>query len=201
MRAKAAVALATVAIACLLFALNSAPALALSKHVFSTSFTGSAETPTTYPTELAIDQSTGDLYVAEPGHSAIQQIAVNATGGTYNLTFRGQTTGARGDGTYSATTGHGNLFGGTEEITGVSTAAGAFAAGQKIEGKGIPRNTHIREVGTSTLLLDRLTTASGTGVALTAGSGEVHRPLHLGRYVRRRRADFRRRHYRRNHDL
>ena len=68
-------------------------ALALSKHTFSTSFAGPPTLPLVNPTAVAVDQSTGDVYVANPARSMnARRSSVNATGGTFTLTFEGQTT-------------------------------------------------------------------------------------------------------------
>ena len=69
-----------------------APAAALSKHVFSTSITGSGATALSNPTDVALDPTSGDLYVANTAEDSWQTIEVNALGGSFTLTFKGQTT-------------------------------------------------------------------------------------------------------------
>ena len=68
------------------------PATALSKHVFSTSFAGSGATALSNPSDVAVDQSTGDVYVSDTPEDNRQSLEVDATGGTFKLTFKGQTT-------------------------------------------------------------------------------------------------------------
>jgi len=69
------------------------PALALSGHTFSTSLGASGPVPLTNPTAVAVDQSSGDVYVANAPQNARQTVTVSgATAGTFTLTLRGQTT-------------------------------------------------------------------------------------------------------------
>ena len=78
-----------------------------------------------------------------------------------------------GSGDLSAATGTGNLSNGSTAVTGLITSTGAFQAGQRIEGTGIPPNTTIVEVKAGELVLSQAATANGTGVTLTAGSTTV----------------------------
>jgi DNA-binding beta-propeller fold protein YncE len=68
------------------------PALALSKHTYKESFAGSGSTALTNPDSVAVEEATGDLYVSNTPKSQQQTITVNATGGTFTLTFKGKTT-------------------------------------------------------------------------------------------------------------
>jgi len=74
------------------------PASALTRHALTASIPGPATAPLTNPTALAVDNSSGesrgDLYIANPPANARQTITVDATGGTYTLTFEGDTTSA-----------------------------------------------------------------------------------------------------------
>ena len=82
--------------------LGATPASALSKHVFSTSFGSSGPVPLTNPTDVAVDESTGDVWVANASVNEVQRVVVkNATGGTFTLTFAGQSTAPL---SYKATT-------------------------------------------------------------------------------------------------
>ena len=73
-------------------ALAAAPASALSKHVFASSFTGSGPLALTNPTDVALDRSSGDVYVANAPEDNRQLLELSASGGTFTLTFKGQTT-------------------------------------------------------------------------------------------------------------
>jgi len=53
--------------------LTATPALALSKHTYSTSFAGSGTAALSDPADVALDQSTGDLYVADPANYRVEK--------------------------------------------------------------------------------------------------------------------------------
>src|SRR4029077_4858017 len=59
-------------------------------------------------------------------------------------------------------TGPGILSAGSPLVSGVATSEGTFAAGQTIEGKGIPSGTTVTEVGGSTLTLSKPAGEAGT---------------------------------------
>ncbi len=66
------------------------------------------------------------------------------------------------------------LFGhGSNEVTGLSTASGAFEAGMTISGAGIPAYTWIKAVGAGTLTLSSSAEASGTN-ALSASAANLY---------------------------
>jgi hypothetical protein len=79
-------------------------------------------------------------------------------------------------------TGTGTLTSGSNIVTNVNTGSGEFSQYSFITGAGIPANTTIEKVISSTELeLSEEATASGTGVALTAGlptgcKGNVEHP-------------------------
>jgi hypothetical protein len=50
-----------------------APASALSKHVFSTSFSGEGASALSHPTDVAVDQLTGDVYVVDRGNHRVEK--------------------------------------------------------------------------------------------------------------------------------
>ena len=50
--------------------------------------------PLSGPSDVAVDQMTGDIYATDPGVDERQTITITATGGTYTLTFKGKTTAA-----------------------------------------------------------------------------------------------------------
>ena len=56
----------------------------------------------------------------------------------------------------------------SDQIAGVVTSAGTFAAGEQIEGAGIPAATTITKVAGATITLSADVTASGAAVALSA---------------------------------
>ena len=76
----------------LLFA---APASALTKTVLTGQITGSGSTALTNPTGVAVDQQSHDVYVANPPTNQRQAVAIDATGGTFTLTFKGKTTSTK----------------------------------------------------------------------------------------------------------
>src|SRR5262249_44541976 len=137
---------------------------------------------------LAIDQSSGDLLVIDKqGIGERQQVTLQAAaslGGTYKLSYEGNSTGWSGSATLTGETGSGNLSGaegtgkvsaGSSEIKGVSTSSGVFAVGQKIEGVfGIADGTEITEVlGTTLKLSAAASSGSETERTIRAGSTTV----------------------------
>ncbi|MGA8746209.1 MAG: hypothetical protein WB507_10135 [Solirubrobacterales bacterium] len=166
-------------------------------HVFKATFGGPPATSTNpyplgSPSDVAVDQSNGDVYVANPGANERQAVTVTATGGTYNLGFEGKVTGATGNGNLSAATGEGSFSAATGEGTlsyafGVGcttsipdvitfeTHGGAFAVGQRIEGLGMPSGTTIEAVGPgNTLTISvNLMGAGGSCNEIFAASDEV----------------------------
>ena len=109
----------------------------------------------------------------------VQSLAVDATGGTFNLSLGAQSTAASatgnlsaatGNGTLSAASGHGTLSQGSATLTTVSANSGAFAVGQTIAGAGIPAGTTIIALGAGTLEISAPATESGANVAIKAGS-------------------------------
>jgi DNA-binding beta-propeller fold protein YncE len=53
--------------------LLAAPASALSKHTFDTSFSGSGSDVLSNPSDIAVDQSTGDVYVSDPADHRVEK--------------------------------------------------------------------------------------------------------------------------------
>ena len=71
------VAAITVAV-CLGMLLTSVPhAFALSKNTFSTSFSGSGQTALSNPSAIAVDQSTGDVYVTDPADHRVEKFTAS----------------------------------------------------------------------------------------------------------------------------
>ena len=68
-------ALAGLAIATGLLLLSAAPASALSKNVFSTSFAGSGTNTLSNPQSIAIDQRSNDVYVSDPADYRIEKFS------------------------------------------------------------------------------------------------------------------------------
>jgi DNA-binding beta-propeller fold protein YncE len=59
--------------------LSGAPALALEGHVFSTSFSGSGSNALSDPQGVAIDQSTGEVYVADKANARVEIFSASGT--------------------------------------------------------------------------------------------------------------------------
>jgi hypothetical protein len=100
--------------------------------------------------------------------------SVEATGGPV-ATGTGDLSAATGMGTLSAATGTGSTTASSTEVkeVAVTSAAGAFEAGQEISGPGIPEKATIASVVGTTVTLSAPATATATGVELHAGSTEV----------------------------
>ncbi|MGA8745830.1 MAG: NHL repeat-containing protein [Solirubrobacterales bacterium] len=92
-------------------------AFALSKHTFSTVITGSGSNALSAPVDVAVDQSTGDVYVADPGRHRIEKFGPS---GEFILTFGSGVDGTTGGDVCTAESGD-------ECQAGASgTEAGAF---------------------------------------------------------------------------
>ncbi len=115
----------------------------------------------------------GSVNPNESPTSAVQSIAIDGapTGGTFTLTFAGQTTAASGTGELTAgsrqvkslvtATGTGELTAGSDEVKGVSTATGRFVTGAGIVGTGITARANIEKIAGSTLILNEPAIVSG----------------------------------------
>ena len=158
-------------------ALSAASAFGLSKTVLTNTFAGSGANAISGPTDVAVDESTdpsrGDLYVTDPGHPDVQTLTLNATGGTYSLSFEGQTTGARGSGNTAFAEGTGDLTEGSETVENLHAIGGSFTVGSPISGRGVPEGTTITTIGSGTLSLSNPATESGTSVELRVSSKVV----------------------------
>ncbi len=73
MRARIGHIAAVVLAASALFALSASSAQALSKHVFSSSFAGTGTNALSNPSDVDVDQSTGDVYVTDPANYRIEK--------------------------------------------------------------------------------------------------------------------------------
>ena len=121
---------------------------------------GSAPGQLQAPNFIAVDNSgvlghQGDVYVAtgvgRRAEDEEQHVQVNgATGGTFTLSFEGQTTGAAGEGKLTAE---------STALTEVSAATGAFTPGEEIAGAGIPAETTIAAVSGANITLSQPTEA------------------------------------------
>ncbi len=106
--------------------------------------------------------------------NAVQTLTISgATGGTFSLGLKGETTAATGTGNLSAATGQGDLVSGSKTVSNVSTKTGTFAVGEEISGSGIPAGTTITVIGAGTLELSNAATKAATADELSAGSKEV----------------------------
>jgi len=161
---------------------------------------------------IAVDPSDDSLYVAEGDNIAayrpdgslftnneVQSVSIEgATGGTYKLSFEGQSTGWTGqatlgesesgtgdlstaEGTGDLSTlaeGKGTLTAGSKEITGVTTSKGSFEVGESITAAGnschtLPSGTTIVAVGVSTLTVSAAPTESAGDCSLISGSKTI----------------------------
>jgi hypothetical protein len=143
--------------------------------------------------EHALDGETirmfGSINPESTPTSAEQTITIEGapTGGTFALTFNGQTTGASGSGDIagggatgsgdiSGATGRGTTTEGSNTITDVATSAGAFAVGQLISESvsGVfPENTTITAVGAGTLTLSAAAARSTEGETFNGNSKTI----------------------------
>jgi hypothetical protein len=92
--------------------------------------------------------------------SEVQRVGVDAEGGSFTLTAH-----------HIAAQGNGSILAKSAVVKGVVTSSGAFVAGQKIEGFGIPDGTTIISVGSETLVLSAQALFAEEGVLLTATDG------------------------------
>src|SRR5882724_3827098 len=58
-------------------ALSVSSAQALSKHVFSTSFAGSGTNALANPSDVDVDQATGDVYVSDPENHRVEKFSAS----------------------------------------------------------------------------------------------------------------------------
>ncbi|MGA8744561.1 MAG: hypothetical protein WB507_01700 [Solirubrobacterales bacterium] len=126
-------------------------------------------------TECQFEYAEQGAFNASNATNAAQTVNISgASGGTFTLSFDGQTTSATGAGNLSAATGKGSLAAGSKEVTSLTTKTGGFAVGQLISGPGIPSGTTIAKTGTGTLELSQQATEHVSGANLTAGSKTVN---------------------------
>lgn len=125
--------------------------------------------------------------------SAEQTVTIGGapTGGTFALTYRGQTTGAVGAGTVTsgsdtisalvAAEGTGNLVKGSGTVTGLTTGLGRFTVDDEVTGVGIPgSHDEIQAISGSTLTLSEPATATVSGAKL---STEGPQPFRVGEAI------------------
>jgi hypothetical protein len=126
---------------------------------------GSGEIEPGEPGGLAVDQSTGDLYVT--GGFRVQKFSPT---GQFLLMF--------GDGVLDGgANGTGTLSSGSVTVTSVLTTSRAFVVGQSITGVGIPAETRITGLGAGTITLSKPATSSGVAVALAAPTPAANNPV------------------------
>lgn len=99
-------------------------------HPLKEDFGSAAQPIFANPMSLAVDPVGDDLLVVDAGANEKQQLEIKTTsgavGGTYQLTFGGQTTGWTGTGTVTCN-------GGSTTITGVTTTTGALVNREQIK--------------------------------------------------------------------
>ena len=122
------------------------------------------------PQGVAVDQSTGNVYVTDQGNIRVQEFS--ATGTFIRAFGAGVTIGGA--------TGTGNITTGSAEVTTVVTTSKAFAVGQTVTGEGIPANTRITTVTTgagaaSKLILSQAATETKATI-LTVAEGSGNNP-------------------------
>jgi len=112
-------------------------------------------------TGLAVDHSSGDLYVLDAATNTVKKF--DSSG---NLV---ETWGTGGHLTGTSAEGSGELENGSSEIKSVTTSKGTFSAGQEISGASIPSGTKIQSVkGGGVLEISQPAEASDSGVVLSA---------------------------------
>ncbi len=183
-RARRLLALPTALLAILaVFALNVAPALGYARgHVFEREFGKLGAGPGEFdpPSGLAVNEATGDVYVADYGNNRVQwfnssgsklegQITESSGAGTGNLTLSGE-----GSGTLTLLAGGtGSYNGGEPYIHDLNITSGTFAVGQEIAGEAIEPGTVITEVLPGELKISKNPERAVAGGAVTVGSKEV----------------------------
>ncbi len=134
-------------------------ATAATEHKFEFEF-GGTETPAKSfgsAGALAVNRSTGVVYVADAGNSVVDEFAVSGQTAKYVE----QITGTAGAGS-------GTVTEGSFTIESVVATTGAFSVGQEISGEGIPAGTTITSVAGGVLEISQAAEASGLSVPLTA---------------------------------
>ncbi|HZK15358.1 MAG TPA: hypothetical protein VFC52_02050, partial [Solirubrobacterales bacterium] len=111
------------------------------------------------PQSVAVDQSSGYVYVSDTG-SRRRVSAFDSSGG-----FLRSFGAAVASGGAEAT---GNLTAGSKSVTGVVLAERNFVGGQTLLAPGVPPNTEITAVGNGTLTLAKAATETIAGAALSA---------------------------------
>jgi hypothetical protein len=110
-----------------------------------------------------VDAGAGKLVLSKPAESTAMGVSLNAgpTGGSFNLSFEGQSTGGAGTGTLTA---------GSTEVKPFTVLTGAFVEGEAISGSGIPPGTTITSAvgpGLPYISLSNPVTESDASAALT----------------------------------
>jgi hypothetical protein len=113
--------------------------------------------------QLTDDPGTGLYLWARQDTDQVQQLIVNASAGTYTLTFRSQLTHGTGD-----------LTNGSNSVTNTS---GAFFLGQTLTAPGIPAGARIAAISGGTLTLSTNATTDAPGQSLTASLDATTSPI------------------------
>jgi hypothetical protein len=123
---------AAIATSIVVFVLGTSSALAKSVHVFSKDFNGGVGHEFSNPTAVAVNDSSGDVYVVDDGNNRVEYFT---SAGVYQGEFNGRHVSAEGAGTL------------TEKSTRIESVLentpGTFLVGEEIEGEGIPSGTTI----------------------------------------------------------
>jgi hypothetical protein len=168
--------LTTLAALALLLALAATPALAEQARIFTGSFGGVASTtpdpyPLARPEGVAVDESNGDVYVANNAINDTQVVDVHATGGTFQLVFENPFTNETTTTAPIAFTDHAEEKASAEAVQSALETAGAGAG-----------NVHVNGVGTFEYKIEFIGALTGVDVAtmtaqsagLTGGSATVN---------------------------
>jgi hypothetical protein len=163
--------------ALLAFLGSSAPALAAPKGITGyfgnpSSATSTAPGEFNNPQGVAVNNGTGEIYVADRGNNRIQRFGAD---GDFISTW-----GA--DVISGAAAGTGTWASGATSLTAVKATTGRFLAGQLISGEGIQPGTRIASVpallGASyTLTVSKPTVAGATNAPLTVVAGPSNVPV------------------------
>jgi hypothetical protein len=165
-------------------ALTASPASAAKVHPFKEIFGSAAQPSFAKPESVAVDQATGDLLAVDAGANEKQEVEIKVTsgavGGTYKLSFGGQTTGWSGQATLTGESGTGDTSGceakgdftaSSNEIKNVAITTGACAVGQQFEGTlGVTDGTTITEINGTTYKMSANASSTSAARIFKAGS-------------------------------
>ncbi|HTR74549.1 MAG TPA: hypothetical protein VMH33_04740 [Solirubrobacterales bacterium] len=144
-------------------------------------FTGACGVATDSHGDLYVNEGSGRGKVFGPAGTLLTSYtisgttgcstAVDSSGAVYTAAALGQVNKVvPSEFPPTAASGTGNLTEASAEVSSFSTSSGAFAVGQTITGTGIPSGTTILAITPGALTLSKQATATGSAVALSAGT-------------------------------